>query len=74
MQTADRISKKQLEVMRQWLDDARAYIKEADLTEIKDRMFEHYSPMDECREFYLERIDFHKKLYLSGRKDRKEAA
>lgn len=74
MQTADRLSKKQVEVMRKWLDDAHAYIKEIDLLKIRDEMFDEFNPHLECEVLHKERIAIHKKLYLSGRKDQKEAA
>lgn len=74
MQTAERLSKKQVEVMRKWLDDAHVFLKEMDLLKIRDEMFEKFDPHMECEELHKERIAIHKKLYLSGRKDQKEAA
>lgn len=74
MQTAERISKKQLEIMRKWLDDARVYGLDAVLREIKDRMFDEFNPAVECKELFNQRLDIHKKLYLSGRKDQRAAA
>lgn len=74
MQSADRLSKRQVEVMRKWLDDAHVYIKETDLLKIRDEMFDVFNPHLECEELHKQRIAIHKKLYLSGRKDQKEAA
>jgi hypothetical protein len=74
MQSAERISKKQLEIMRKWLDDARIYGLDAVLREIKDKLFDDFKPELECEELFNDRLDVHRKLYLSGRKDQKAAA
>jgi hypothetical protein len=74
MQSAERISKKQLEIMRKWLDDAHVYTIDNALQEIKNKMFDDFDPAVECKDLFNERVDVHRKLYLSGRKDQKAAA
>jgi hypothetical protein len=70
MKSAERISKKQLDIMIQWLGFERIYI---DLWEdVEKKMRNDFNPELECPELYEERIAIHRKLYLSGKKDQKE--
>lgn len=70
MKSAERISKKQMEIMIQWLGFERIYI---DLWEdVEKKMRNDFNAELECPDLYKERIEVHKKLYLSGKKDRKE--
>lgn len=72
MQQAERISKKQMNVMTQWLEFERVPLYTINDVEIP--MKDNFNPEIECPELYKERIEIHRKLYLSGRKDHKEAA
>lgn len=70
MKSAERISKKQMDIMIQWLQFERIFI---DLWEdVEKKMRDDFNPAFECPELYKERIEVHKKLYLCGKKDHKE--
>jgi hypothetical protein len=70
MKTAERISKRQMDIMTNWLELER--ISLYTFNEIEIPMKDAFKPEVECPELYKERIDYHKKLYLSGKKDHKE--
>lgn len=68
MAKAERVSKKQLEIMKQMLDDKRV------LLDFKD-IFERYEGMaqsSECKAQFQANIAKYKKIYLSGRKNKTE--
>lgn len=68
MAKAEKVSKKQLEIMKQMLEDKRV------LLEFKD-IFERYEGMaqsSECKAQFQANIAKYKKIYLSGRKNKTE--
>lgn len=68
MAKAERVSKKQLEIMNQMLDDKCV------LLDFKD-IFERYEGMaqsSECKAQFQANIAKYKKIYLSGRKNKTE--
>lgn len=71
MCTAERISKKQLEIMRNQMSyntGLDGFIDQT-LRDLYFMMFDLFSPNQECPELYMEKLNMHKKLYLSGRKN-----
>lgn len=68
MQKAERVSKKQLEIMQNMLADKGICLSFKDI-------FENYElkvKSGECSEQYRANLEKHKRLYLSGRKNQKE--
>jgi hypothetical protein len=72
MQQAERISKKQLEVMTNWLQYERVSL--FTINDVEIPMKDKFNPEIECPELYKERLEVHRKLFLSGRKDQKAEA
>lgn len=68
MQKAERVSKKQLQIMMDMLSEKGICLSFKSI-------FEHYEAMVQsghCNEQYKANITKHKKMYLSGRKNQKE--
>jgi hypothetical protein len=72
MTSAERISKKQMDVMVNWLELERISLHT--FNDIELPMRDNFNPQIECPDLFKERIEVHKKLYLSGKKDHKEIA
>lgn len=70
MSTAERISKKQFEIMIGQMSYSYEHsVQIPDFKEIFIKMINAFDPHSACSELYMERLNIHKKLYLSGRKN-----